>query len=124
MVKPVNQVLAGSGHEPDPAQPLEETGFVFPRELMLPDPDHRPAQGAEGAGDEPIAGAIAAQLLEPEYRVGLWLCGVLRATVPETPVDEDGEPSPGKNEIGFAENRPASPPSGDSVRAKQSHQFA
>lgn len=60
----------------------EEAGFVFAGEFMAPDAHHTPAGAAEGAGDEPVAGDVAGDLLPPEFRVGRGLRGVERTPVP------------------------------------------
>lgn len=101
----------------------EETLLVFAGEFMAPDAQHTPAGAAEGAVDETVAGLVAGNLLPPEFRVGLGLRGVDRATVPETTVDEDGEFEFGENEIGFAEDRGFATPAGDAVQPENRHQL-
>ncbi len=66
-------------------------GVRFPYELMLPNPQDAPAAGAEGAGDEAVAGAVGGDLLPPEGGVGFRRRGVERAAVPAAAIDEDGE---------------------------------
>jgi hypothetical protein len=58
---------------------------------MLPNPQHAPAERAEGAGHEAVAGAVGGDLLAPKLRVGFWLSGVERAAVPAAAIDEDGQ---------------------------------
>ncbi len=72
-------------------EPGEAAGFVFPYELMLPNPQHAPAERAEGAGDEAVAGAVGGKLFLPEGGVGFGRRGVERVAVPKAAVDEDGE---------------------------------
>jgi len=58
---------------------------------MLPNPQDAPAEAAEGAGDEAVAGAVGGDLLPPEGGVGFGRRGVERAAGPAAVVDENGE---------------------------------
>ena len=49
---------------------------------MLPDPQDAPAEPAEGAGDEAVAGPIGGDLLPPEGGVVSGLDEMPRAAVP------------------------------------------
>src|ERR1700691_4442196 len=60
--------------------------------LVLPEPDHGPARRAERGVGGPVALHIAAQLRFPVPGIGRWLAAVLRAAVPEAPVDEHRDP--------------------------------
>jgi len=62
--------------------------------------------------------ALPRYVLPPEGGVGFGLSGVERTTVPETAVDEEGEFARAENEVGLAEKRPVSSPSGDAVGAE------
>lgn len=44
-------------------QPAHEAGFVFAGELVFPKTEDAPAERAEGAGDEAVAGAVGGKLL-------------------------------------------------------------
>src|SRR4029077_14481343 len=82
-----------------PADPAERTlpTTAFPHRgldpirgggdrLVLPDPDHRPARGAEGLVDGRVALLVPGQLLLPELFVGAGHGAVLGAGVPEAAV--------------------------------------
>ena len=73
-----------------PAEAGEEAGFVLGLQLVFPNPQHAPAEGAERAGDEAVAGSVAGNFFAPELGILLGLGGVERAAVPEAAVDEDG----------------------------------
>jgi hypothetical protein len=101
--------------QPDTAKADEQALLVFASELVLPDAEDAPADAAEGAGDEAVAGLILGNLSLPEFRVLLGLRGVEWAAVPETAVDEDGEFAGGEYEIGFTEDPGFTPPAGYTV---------
>jgi putative restriction endonuclease len=100
------------------AEAPEETRQVFLGQLVFPDAEDGLAAGAEGAGDEAVAGAVGGELFTPEDGVGFGLRGVERATVPKAAVNEDGEFAHGENEVGFAEEQPVSSPAGDAIGAE------
>ena len=60
-------------------------------EVVFPDAGDAPALGAEAAGDETFAGAVAAEFFAPEGAVGGGERGVEGAGVPEAAVAEEGE---------------------------------
>ena len=109
----------------------EEAALVGALQLMLPDAEDTPAEGAEGAGDEAVAGAVGGDLLPPEGGVRLRRRGVQRAAVPEATVDEDGEAVCPEDKVGFhAEGlqlqpfafppeRGSSAPAGEAVGAEE-----
>ena len=78
-----------------------EAALVGALQLMLPDAEDAPAEGAEGAGDESVAGAVGGNLLLPEGGVRFRRRGVERAAVPEAAVDEDGEAVSPEDKVGF-----------------------
>ncbi|MEN9638046.1 MAG: hypothetical protein RL077_6450 [Verrucomicrobiota bacterium] len=86
-------------------------GVRFPYELMLPNPQHAPAAGAEGAGAEAVAGAVGGKLFLPEGGVGFRRRGVERVAVPKAAVDEDGEAVHGENQA--CRELRAAPPAND-----------
>ena len=118
------------GFKPGAAEAGEEAAGVGGIELVAPDAEDGPAAGAEGAGDEAVAGAVGGDLFPPEGGVGLGRGGVERAAVPEAAVDEDGEPARAEDEVGsdaeflqlqtftFPLERSSPPPAGDAVGAK------
>jgi hypothetical protein len=96
----------------------QEAGSVFPRQLVLPDPQHPPTLAPQGAGDEAVAGQVGGELSPPKRGVAPRQPAVERAPVPETPIDEHRDAEPGKNEIWLAEDRPMPPPARDALRAQ------
>ena len=68
-----------------PEQASHEAGFAFAGQLMFPDAEAAPAAGAEGAGDEAVAGAVGGDLFPPEGGVRFRRCGVEGAAGPEEP---------------------------------------
>jgi len=63
MVKPVNGDLAKPRFlQTDFVQACEEPGGVAAFERVLPEAEDGPAAGAEGAGDEAVAGAVGGDL--------------------------------------------------------------
>ena len=68
----------------------EEARGVAAGKFVLPNAKNAPAEAAEGAGDEAVAGAVGGDFFAPEGGVLFGLRGVERAAVPETAVDEDG----------------------------------
>ena len=58
---------------------------------MFADAADAPALGAEAAGDEAVAGAVAAESFAPEGAMGCGERAVEGAGVPEAAVDEEGE---------------------------------
>lgn len=67
---------------------------------MFPNTNYDPAAFPQGAVYAAIPRPVARDLFAPELRVGFWLGGVFRATVPETAVDEDGDVEQGEDEVG------------------------
>ena len=102
------------------AEPPEEFRLLLARQLVFPNPHHAPPAGAEGAGDETVAGLVGGNFLPPKRRVGLRLRAVNRTAVPEATVNEDDEFVRGENKIWFAEQRLTPSPACDAVRAQQS----
>ena len=82
-------------------------------EVVLPQPDDGPACGAEGAFDGGVALAVAAKFGEPVCAVAARLAAMLRATMPEAAVNEDGEALAPKDEIGMAGHGLVPTPTGD-----------
>lgn len=80
----------GGGEAEGATEAADEAGFVFARELVLPHAEDAPAERAEGAGDEEVAGAVSGDLFWPEGGVGFGRGGVERAAVPEAAIDEGG----------------------------------
>ena len=89
------------------------------REVVFPDAGDMPALGAEAAGNEAVAGAVALEFFAPEGAVGSGECAVEGAGVPEAAVDEEGEFARGEGEIGVAEEGVAAPPTVDVVAAEE-----
>jgi len=62
-----------------PEDAPRESHFVPALQFMFPNPQHAPAEGAERAGDEAVAGAVGSEFFPPEGGVGFGLRGVERA---------------------------------------------
>ena len=107
----------------------EEAGGVGAGEFVWPDAEDAPAHGAEGAGDEAVAGTVAGNFCAPEGGVGFGRRGVERAAGSEAAVDEDGEAVRAEDDVRFhaegasgpwrggAAERGAAAPAGDAVAA-------
>jgi len=63
---------------------------------------HGPTQVGEGGVLRTVAGDVPVELRLPPVAVVTGHGAVLRATVPETAVDEDGDPGSGERHIGAA----------------------
>lgn len=72
---------------------------------MLPDPDTQPSCLGEECVNLPVPIDVALELRSPVIRVGLWIRRVIGAAVPEAPIDEDGDTSAPKDEIGSSPDR-------------------
>ena len=75
--------------QPGAVEAGEEAAGVGALELMAPDAEDGPAAGAEGAGDEAVAGAVGRNLISREGGVGLGPDGVERAVMPEAAVEAE-----------------------------------
>ena len=84
-----------------PEQASHEAGFAFTGQLMFPDAEDAPAEAAQGAGDEAVAGAVGGDLFPPEGGVCFRRRGVEGAAGSEAAVDEDGEAVRAEDEVGF-----------------------
>lgn len=82
--------LERASHQPCTPKARQQPAFILLGELVFPDANDLPTAGAERAGDEPVAGLIAGDLLAPEAGILTRLGRVERASVPEAAVDEDG----------------------------------
>jgi hypothetical protein len=67
---------------------------------MFPNAHHQPATCLEQLVDYLITRTISAELLAPVRLVGLWCMRVEWATVPKTPVDENGNAFTPKYKVG------------------------
>ena len=79
----------------------EEAGGVGAGEFVWPDAADAPAHGAQGAGDEAVAGAVGGNCFPPEGGVRFRRRGVEGAAGSEAAVDEDGEAVRAEDEVGF-----------------------
>jgi hypothetical protein len=66
----------------------DEPWLIPSNEFVFPNTNYLPAELAEGAGDEAVAGPVGGDLLPPEGRVVPGLDEMPRAPVPEAAVDE------------------------------------
>jgi hypothetical protein len=69
---------------------------------MFPEAEHRPSGVFKQLVSLPIPLHVPAELLGPEATVGARGGVVLRTTVPEAAVEEDGDPGASENEVGPA----------------------
>jgi hypothetical protein len=69
--------------------------------FMVPDPDCEPARRGEMGVGVAVTTGDATELQTPPAGVGLGKMAVLGAGVPETPVDEHGDPSAALSSPGF-----------------------
>jgi len=88
----------------------QQPALVRALQFVLPNPNDLPAAGAEGAGDEAVAGLVRRDLLPPKRRIAPRLDEMPRATVPEASVDENRQFLFWKNKVGFARELRSSPP--------------
>ena len=79
----------------------EEAGGVGAGEFVWPDAADAPAHGAQGAGDEAVAGAVGGDLFPPEGGVGFRRRGVERAAGPEEPSTKTARRCGRENTVGF-----------------------
>ncbi len=85
------------------SQDPKSHGARVAADLALPDPHYLPAMILCELTGGPIAFGITDHLVCPELGVGAGprrFAAVLWATVPEAPVDKDGQASPGEDEVG------------------------
>jgi hypothetical protein len=67
--------------------------------FMLPDPKHDPPGLSKRAVHALIAGNVALKLWRPIGAVDPGDIAVIRAAVPEAPIDEDGDPTLGEDDV-------------------------
>ena len=79
---------------------------------MLPDADDFPALASKLAVHAAIAGHVVFALLIPELPICFWAGVALRAAVPKTSVDEDGDLLLGKGKVGLSGQRKMPSPAG------------
>lgn len=78
--------------------PVGDFAGVF----VFPEPDRGPAKCVQSPVRVGVPRTIGLDLLAPEICIALRPGAVLRATVPETAIDEDGYPCTGENDVGGA----------------------
>lgn len=67
---------------------------------VLPEAEHRPPTSAQTCIGQTISFHITVELRTPVVSVRFRPCAVPRTAMPETAVDEDGEPGPCKHDVG------------------------
>jgi len=72
-------------------------------QLMFPDSHNGEALALEGAGYAPRASHISGDLCGPVAPILNWKTQAMLAPVPETPVNEDQDPPPTKEEVRFTQ---------------------
>jgi len=89
---------------------------------MFPNAKHMPAHLTQQFGAFLVPLLVCIQLLQPIPPIALWPVAVLRATVPEAPVNKDGQPMLAENEVGPARQLGVPPPPFDAVPPKCCHE--
>jgi hypothetical protein len=84
--------------------------FALVAQLVLPDPQNKPARSAQFAVDLPIPRLISCELLSPVLLVRPRQSRVFETSVPEAPVHKHGNPLFSETEIRFSKQRLISPP--------------
>lgn len=80
---------------------------------MLPDADHPPIPFPEPRINHSVSLSVACDFLAPVVGVRVWNAPVLRAAVPETPVDENRTSLLKEHKVGLPDNRVIPPPAFD-----------
>lgn len=82
-----------------PTNRIYDAACCFFEGLMLPNTNDRPPSSLEGGVIAQVAVYVARDLRVPVVAVRDRLSAVLRARVPETPVDEDSDSSSRENDV-------------------------
>jgi len=85
---------------------------------VLPNADNHPTAPAQFAANRAISRSVLGDFLAPESRARFWCLEMSRATMPEAPVDENGDAKLGKCKIRAAWQRGVSAPTGNSVKSE------
>ncbi len=97
--------LRSSAHDAGRRRPRNgglDGGGRLPWVVVLPEAEDRPSRFPQGSVRVPVPRDIGGDLLGPERLVRRGRRVVLRAAVPEAPVDEDRDPWPAENQVGRA----------------------
>ncbi len=78
--------------------------------FMLPNPNNDPPFFAKCAGDRLVTFGITRDFPIPVITIGGWFSAMLRATVPKTTIDKDGNSLSWKTKVWGADNGVLSPP--------------
>jgi len=85
----------------NPANPSGTAiGALF--HFMLPDPDHPPAHQSEFSTHPAVAGDVVVDFIVPVLSIGRRSSAVLRAAVPETAINENGDSRLDKDDVGLS----------------------
>ena len=87
-------------------------------DLALPDPEDRPAVGAQLSGHPTVSTTVCLDLLAPECGVVLRGPVALWAPMPKAAIDEDGHPFLGPGEVGSAGQRQVAAPALEAKEAE------
>ncbi len=115
----MSQLVAGQWNDIPDALEASLRRFL---EGVLPDADDFPSLPAELAVDAFIAGHVVFALFIPKLPVGFRAGVALRAAVPKTAVDEDGDLLLGERKVGLSEQRKMSSPAGDLLAPQERQQ--
>ena len=98
-----------------PGQPLSNEHDAVGRarpDPMLPYSQHAPAQAGKRPAISRVSRTVQAGLLAPILHVRFWASVAAWASMPEAPINKDGEPPPREDEIrGSWKARVVQPPS-------------
>ncbi|HEY8669003.1 MAG TPA: hypothetical protein VIL86_20305 [Tepidisphaeraceae bacterium] len=87
-----------------PADAPEQASFIPLPNFVFPHPQHRPPLHPQRPNHERIAFPVGLKFRDPKLAVVHRCIRMLRAVVPEAPVDENGQPFSAKHEIGISED--------------------
>jgi hypothetical protein len=90
---------------------------------VLPNAHDAPIPGSELNINESVPIFVAEQLFIPKGRVLTRFGGVPRTSMPEASIDKNRKPQLWKNEIGFSNKGPSSPPTRNTMSAENSYQL-
>lgn len=93
-----------------------------PADVVFPNAEDAPASLAEKAINPAVPGLVGGELFPPERATNRRESGVPGTAVPEAAVNEDGQTTFWKCEVGRAGNFQVTPPAGNMMAAEQLHQ--
>ena len=89
---------------------------------MFPEAEDTPTLGPKRPGDQPVTRFIGDQFPSPEGLIGLGFRRVLRAAMPKTTVNKNGQAFPTENKIRFTKDFLIPPPTLNTMLPKNGHE--